>query len=298
MVESLTNCLRHIQEMEHAIAFGIESNVNLDPTTALANQRFEKASRKAKAALGAAEGYIPFCSKEPRLKGSFSELLLVYKEIAFVLHQIIDRMDNMVTLRTNYGSGPLQEYNAQIISYRRNLAASIIVCLFAVQEGLFTRLPLPQFVPSARLAHIRLINRVREVVQSNVGRPSDSVAASSTTGHTMKQNFLSWNATAMSLAEIIEYLEELVELTKLLVGANEFRTGLLYRPSIREHIDLLERQDTSNSGLGNQPLQRRRTFGRASKGAEDAEIPYTFKWVQTRKFDAFLKKRRTLEEKG
>jgi len=29
----------------------------------------------------------------------------------FVLHQIVDRMDNMLQLRTAYGSGPLEEFN-------------------------------------------------------------------------------------------------------------------------------------------------------------------------------------------
>jgi len=35
------------------------------------------------------------------------------KQIIFVLHQIVDRMDNMLQLRTAYGSGPLEEFNVQ-----------------------------------------------------------------------------------------------------------------------------------------------------------------------------------------
>lgn len=35
----------------------------------------------------------------------------------FVLHQIVDRMDNMLQLRTAYGSGPLEEFNVSIGHY-------------------------------------------------------------------------------------------------------------------------------------------------------------------------------------
>ena len=41
---------------------------------------------------------------------------------------------------------------------------------------------------------------------------------------------LSWNASTAGKMEIIEYLEELVELTKLLVGVNAFRSGVLEKP--------------------------------------------------------------------
>ena len=35
-------------------------------------------------------------------------------QILFVLHQIVDRMDNMLQLRTVYGSGPLEEFNVRL----------------------------------------------------------------------------------------------------------------------------------------------------------------------------------------
>ena len=281
--------------MEHSVSYGLEPNANLDMTSPTVTKRFDKASRKAKAALQAAESYVPFCGKEPRLKGSFGGQLLVYNEIIFVLHQIIDRMDNMVTLRTEYGSGPLQEYSVQVSHHRRNLAASVVTCLFATQEAFATHLPLPQFIPSARLAHIRQITRVREVVRGNKRRDSDTEPGSSPT---TRESFLSWNATAMSLAEIIEYLEELVELAKLLVGVNEFRTGLFFRPSYREYLDVIQRQDIASvDGPVTDGLQKRTTFHRASRGSEEAEVPAPLKRIQSRKFDAVLKKRQTLEDK-
>ncbi|KKY16868.1 putative uncharacterized membrane protein [Phaeomoniella chlamydospora] len=354
MVDNIASCLRQIQEMQSSIAFGIEQVADTDITAHRTVRRFEKASSKAKVALQAAEGYMPFCSKEPRLKGPFDGPLLVYKEIAFVLHQIVDRMENMFTLRSIYGSGPLQRYNAKIFPYRRNIAASIIIILFSVHEALTTHLPLPQFMPSARLAQIRLINRVREMVRDEVRQRTEmgDDTGVATRKHAIRRNFLSWNAGQMAQAEVVEYLEELVDLAKLLVGANEFRTGLLFRPSFQEHIEIIgkqlqrrrERRETVTSptdvqrtpdaaimtgiatpatakattpepttgttttlrkvhttptamiGITTGVRRRRTSMRRDSRASEDAEIPYSLKRIQTKKFESVLKRQRTLEE--
>jgi len=44
-------------------------------------------------------------------------------------------------------------------------------------------------------------------------------------------------------------LEELIDLVKLLVGANEFRSGLLTRGSYREWVDKIQRPDTVESEM-------------------------------------------------
>ena len=306
LVQALTASLRHILEMENCIAYGIESPDNKDILSPLTIKRFDKASLRAKAALTAAEGLLPFCVKEPRLKGSFEELLPIYKEIVFVLHQIIDRMDNMIVLRTAYGSGPLQEYNTEIFQYRRNLAASIVITLFAVQEALDIRLPLPQFLPSARIAQNRMINRVREVTNEDVRQRSETSLAVRKLA--VRQNFLSWNAGSMAQAEIIEYLEELCDLTKLLVGANEFRSGLLTRPTYREYVQKMGQEPKAippsvDGSIESEPrklglTRRRATTLRSSKGSEDAELPYSLQRIQSKRLDANIKRRQTLERQN
>ena len=49
--------------------------------------------------------------------------------------------------------------------------------------------------------------------------------------------------------EVIEYLEELIDLTKLLVGANEFRSGMLTRPSYREYVEKISTRTNSDLAL-------------------------------------------------
>jgi uncharacterized membrane protein YgaE (UPF0421/DUF939 family) len=250
LVESLASSIRHISDMEACVAHGVETETNVDVHSPEVTERFETSMSKAQSALTAAETFLPFCSQEPRLKGSFAGLALVYTEILYVLHQIVDRMDNMMHLRTEYGSSVLEELNSQVYPYRRNLAGSITLILFAVHEALTTKLPLPQFLPSARLAHLRMINRVRDVVLNRGTRPINSPAMEDGQSHQaprsqlelslvkriVQRKFLSWNAASGGQTEVIEYLEELIELTKLLVGANEFRSGMLMRPTYREYV--------------------------------------------------------------
>lgn len=245
LVESLAAAITQMSEMEGCLAYGIETETNIDVHSKSVSQRFEKAKSKAEGALAAAETFLPFCASEPRLKGSFEGLALIYGEILYVLHAIVDRMDNMLHLRQEYGSGVLEELNAQVYPYRRNVAGSITLILFAVHEALTTKLPLPQFLPSARLAHLRMVNRVREVVLAKTPARLDDGARSEMEmkmiKHVVRKKFLSWNAASAGQIEVIEYLEELIDLTKLLVGANEFRSGLLTRPTYQEYVNRVGR---------------------------------------------------------
>ena len=331
LVESLAAALEYINEMEKCIAAGIEQGVKIDVFLAANILRFENANGKANSALGAAETFLPFCSNEPRIKGSFEGLALIYTEILFVLHQIVDRMDNMLQLRTTYGSGPLEELNAEIYPYRRNVAGSITLTLFAIHSALTTKLPLPQFLPSARLAHLRLINRVREVVLEQVGgdgHDSHEITVRLARQRAVRTKYMSWNAASAAQAEIIEFLEELVDLTKLLVGANEFKSGLLTRPTYRDYAEEPQTQDAKGGhdeaiaeardefgetlvdpagatrrrrgttltsvdvGAG---LTRRRRGTTTSSRNDGEDVPASLRRIQSRKLEAGMRRQRTNE---
>jgi hypothetical protein len=257
--------------MQGILATGTESPAKVtELRSKKLSSRFAKAKEKAQNSLSAAETFLPFCLTEPRLKGSFRSLEPIYKEIIYVLHQMIDRMDNTISLRQAYGSSVLEDMNPHVYIYRRNVQAALTLTLFAVNEALTTKIPLPQFLPSCRLAHIRLVNRVREVLQTEQPSIASNVPSSITHHPRLQQNrnpssrpgsssgvntpqridstmirnateqkFLSWSAAAAGQMEIIEYLEELVDLTKLLVGVNAFRSGMLERPSYRNYANRL-----------------------------------------------------------
>ncbi|ROT40724.1 hypothetical protein SODALDRAFT_272691 [Sodiomyces alkalinus F11] len=262
LAESLSASITHITTMQTAVAVGVDKARAPDIRNQKLLRRFERARGKAQGALAAAETFLPFCLTEPRLKGSFRHLHPIYREMIYVLHHIVNRMDSMVQLRRVYGSSVLEELNPHVHAYRRALAASVTMALFSVNQALVTRMPLPQFIPSARLAMWRLVRRVREVLQLKAAE--HGLAGDTTVGEGLTRyiervrseagkrgaldersarlvthyKFLSWNANASGQMEIVEYLEELVELAKLLVGVNAFRSGMLERPTFHDYASL------------------------------------------------------------
>jgi hypothetical protein len=252
LVDSLSASVIHVQNMHAAVAVGIDHPERPNFRSQELYTRFKRARDKAQVQLTAAETYLPSCLTEPRVKGSFKPLAPIYGEIIYVMHQIIDRMDNVVQLRREYGSSILEDLNPRVYTYRRNVVGSCNLILFSVNEALTTWLPLPQFLPSARLAQLRLVNRVRELLGSDDrggfssvlmqrclgGRKGSSGdVLDDDTAHVITQRkFLSWNASTAGQMEIIEYLEELTDLVKLLVGVNAFRSGMLETPKYRKYM--------------------------------------------------------------
>ena len=47
---------------------------------------------------------------------------------------IIDRMDGVMHLRKEYGSSVLEDLNPRVHAYRRHVAASICIAIFAVND--------------------------------------------------------------------------------------------------------------------------------------------------------------------
>lgn len=281
--EAIGAAIVNLIKMESCIAAGVDERNNVMTSSSLL-KRFEHHAKKAEAELLRSEAYLGFTKTEPRLKGSFQVRVPLYTEIIFVLRQIVERMENLLQLRRTYGNIVLEEFSPQIYVYRRNVAASITLTLFAINEALATKQPLPQFLPSARLAHLRMVIRVRQLLlegkeaasraqsraPSPVRSPSPSTSPDSTRSSTptntpdpaspstllgtssplerritlsvpspdraLRLKVLSWNASAAALEECIEYIEELVDLTKLLFGANEFRTGMLQRHRYRDVV--------------------------------------------------------------
>ncbi|KAJ8129357.1 hypothetical protein O1611_g4276 [Lasiodiplodia mahajangana] len=252
LVESLVSSISQISIMESSVAMEVDSPSAVDTRSQVLNARFKSAKWKAEQALDAARTFLPFCLTEPRIKGNFKGQALVYGEMIYVLFQIIERMDNMLHIRKLFGSSILDELHEEILPYRRNVAGCVTLTLFVVQEALTTRFPLPQFLPSSRVAQLRSIARIRELLlargqaaptdnnaTTKIGTISErgpSTTIDDKTPKTMtRQDFLAWKASSAGMMEIIEYLEELVDLAKLLVGVNAFRSGLLERAKFHEY---------------------------------------------------------------
>lgn len=254
LVESLVSSISQISIMESSVAEGIDTPSTIDTKSLAPSAKFKNAKEKAERALDAARTFLPFCLTEPRIKGNFRGQTLVYSEMIYVLFQIIERMDNMLHIRKLFGSSILEELHQEILPYRRNIAGCVTLTLFVVQEALTTKLPLPQFLPSSRVAQLRVVARVRELLLARGQNTATQQGPSTEVGHkTPKfaagQAYLAWRASSAGMMEIIEYLEELVDLAKLLVGVNAFRSGLLERAHFHEYstkIKALKSEAESN----------------------------------------------------
>lgn len=134
---------------------------------------------------------------------------------------------------------------------------------------------------------------------------------------------MAWNAASAAQAEIIEYLEELIDLTKLLVGENEFRSGLLMRKTYNDYIQGLpgvaakkwgssgDDRDEDNAmaktrsedgdGVAEADLQRFGTVRRrrlttiGSAGSAEDKVPASLQRIQSRKIEAGIKRQATNE---
>ncbi|KAK5998522.1 hypothetical protein PT974_00901 [Cladobotryum mycophilum] len=233
LVRSLSSTLRHIQGMHEALAVGIDEPENSNLRLHRPVHRFNRHRQKAQNALRAAEIFLPFCSQESWGTEDFKVLAPIYTEIIYVLHQVINRMDNVVRLRVAYGSSVLEDLNSQVFSYRRHVAFITRLMLSSVHKTLKQGIPMPDHIPSARLAQLRLIERVRDIVAPQILLESSSTVSSTNLAEIppqvndrmarifAKYNFVSWNAGAAGRLEIIEYLEELVELIDLLVKVKD-----------------------------------------------------------------------------
>ncbi|ODQ67509.1 hypothetical protein NADFUDRAFT_21746, partial [Nadsonia fulvescens var. elongata DSM 6958] len=231
--------------MESVIALGIEGQVLA--YSMASDKKFSNYAKAARASLSVAEAYKATLKREPRIKGQSGDIEKIYTEMIFVIRQIIDRMENVMFLRRKYGSFTLEELNPYVYQYRRQISSSIILIMRTAEEALKNKRPIPQFLPSARIAHRRYVNRVREVLMSDLlnkvcDEESDddqqfSGSVRDGSEYEIKQRqkvlrrkFMSWSASSCAIEEVVEYIESLTELIKLLVGVNHFKYGFLSRP--------------------------------------------------------------------
>ncbi|KAJ3579929.1 hypothetical protein NPX13_g632 [Xylaria arbuscula] len=266
LVDLLVSSISQISVMESSVAIGVDSLQPFDLKQQNLNEQFDHAKKKAEQSLDAARAFLPFCLTEPRLKGNFEGHTLIYNEMIYVLFQIIERMDNMVHIRNLFGRGVLEELREEILPYRRNVVGCVSLTLFVVQEALTTRLPIPQYLPSSRVAQLRSVARIRELLlERGRGHPRTEVANS--TRSITRLDFLAWKASSAGMMEIIEYLEELVDLAKLLVGVNAFTSGLLEHPHFYEYKNQMN-AGGSESDITTFNITRRRRL--ASFGAQSS----------------------------
>lgn len=256
LIQEVVHSASNISKMLLLYATGLEGETIQLSMPERRFDKFQYFSLETKSCLIRADAYRTSAKKEPRLKGSYRDIERIFFEITFIMKEIVDRLDNIVQLRRAYGSAIIEEFNKEVHPYRRQLQASMNNSMKAVEFALSTKSPLPQYLPSPTIAHKRLLEKVTELVQIKYkSRMDGSSSQSDSDGEIfvnfrgtrasaalevqqegiLKEKFLSWNATSAATEEVIRYIEELLELTKVLVGVNEFKYGFLSRSLYSEY---------------------------------------------------------------
>lgn len=164
-----------------------------------------------------------------------------------------------------------------------------------------------------------MVNRVREVVLQSVGEGQKKEEMGKMAHQVaVRRKYMAWNAASAAQAEIIEFLEELIDLTKLIVGANEFQSGLLTRPTYHQYSTISKEKvlkptvaaignaitdDEARDVFTDAPpseagiIRRRRATTRSSKAPseESEEVPASLRRIQSRKIEAGIRRQRTNE---
>ncbi|KAG0172340.1 hypothetical protein DFQ28_011056 [Apophysomyces sp. BC1034] len=165
-----------------------------------------KIEKKIQKTINACSVLLELTDHEPRLKGPFPKEF--YKEMIVSLGNLLD---HILSIRLALLKMPpmvkdeLMQHDQNI--YRRDLVASLLLHFHTLSTSLKSKSPLPIYMPSARVARIRLLrHRLEE----------------RTTSHLLKYHNMAWFSMASSTEEVIEELEHFTDLTRFVVGENKF----------------------------------------------------------------------------
>ncbi|KAG0022359.1 hypothetical protein BGZ80_000436 [Entomortierella chlamydospora] len=184
---------------------------------------------------------------EPKLKEEFPVKL--YRKIVKCCQNILDRMVSMRMAAQLLSPEVRELISGSLNICRRDLIGALLLYFSVLSSSLASKSPLPPYLPSARMARLRLIYRVREVI----------AARQRETGQD-HYTYIYYYAFTSALEEVIEELELLAILIKPLVGvtmevvADTFSFGEPYYQAKAGYTGATQMNLSQNSNAG-QPTQ-------------------------------------------
>ncbi|KAF9399398.1 hypothetical protein BGX21_006311 [Mortierella sp. AD011] len=184
---------------------------------------------------------------EPKLKEEFPVKL--YRKIVKCCQNILDRMVSMRMAAQLLSPEVRELISGSLNICRRDLIGALLLYFSVLSSSLASKSPLPPYLPSARMARLRLIYRVKEVI----------AARQRETGQD-HYTYIYYYAFTSALEEVIEELELLAILIKPLVGitmevvADTFSFGEPYYQAKPDCTGATQMNLFQNSNAG-QPTQ-------------------------------------------
>ncbi|KAF9179530.1 hypothetical protein BGZ51_006853 [Haplosporangium sp. Z 767] len=156
---------------------------------------------------------------EPRLKEKFPVKL--YKQIIQCCQNILDRMISMRMAAQLLSPEVRDLVTGPMNYYRRDMVGALLLYFSVLSSSLASKSPLPPYLPSARMARLRVIYNVREAIAAHQ-------AATGKDHYT----YIYYYAFTSALEEVIEELELLAILIKPLVGVTIVSSGQGYASGV------------------------------------------------------------------
>ncbi|KAF9321536.1 hypothetical protein BG003_001267 [Podila horticola] len=158
---------------------------------------------------------LELSASEPRLKGKFP--IKLYERIVQCCQNILDRMVSMRMAAQLLSPEVRDLVTGPMDYYRRDMVGALLLYFSVLSSSLASKTPLPPYLPSARMARLKVIYNVRIAI-------TEHQAATSQNHYT----YIYYYAFSSALEEVIEELELLAILIKPIVGITLVTSGDAY----------------------------------------------------------------------
>ncbi|KAF8892705.1 hypothetical protein BD779DRAFT_1436676 [Infundibulicybe gibba] len=130
-----------------------------------------------------------------------------YRQIVSLLQKLLDLLTGLRKVREHI---PRKESVTDVAPHRRELVSCLCISLFASEQVFRGRQPLPQFLPSCRLALASLESRIKDRIRTSEAEKQASLGLP----------LIYALAELDVLADLVDTLEELLDVTRELFGTS------------------------------------------------------------------------------
>ncbi|KAF9929147.1 hypothetical protein FBU30_001824 [Linnemannia zychae] len=155
---------------------------------------------------------LELSESEPRLKEDFPVKL--YSQIIQCCQNILDRMVSMRMAAQLISPEVRELVTGPMNYYRRDMVGALLLYFSVLSSSLASKSPLPPYLPSARVARLRVIYNVREAIAAHQAITKED-----------HYTYIYYYAFSSALEEVIEELELLAILIKPIVGVTLVSSG-------------------------------------------------------------------------
>ncbi|KAG0268557.1 hypothetical protein BGZ95_002417, partial [Linnemannia exigua] len=155
---------------------------------------------------------LELSGSEPRLKEEFP--MKLYSQIIQCCQNILDRMVSMRMAAQLISPEVRELVTGPMNYYRRDMVGALLLYFSVLSSSLASKSPLPPYLPSARVARLRVIYNVREAIAAHQAVTKED-----------HYTYIYYYAFSSALEEVIEELELLAILIKPIVGVTLVSSG-------------------------------------------------------------------------